>query len=449
MVPECSVCGLAVDWLRSCYQSSWHLFADSPSTLTVGRYYFCPPSTPFAGISTNLSSRNWLDRNFLNEQALGEDLAAKQVWDNGLPPAALPRNQIIGSKDCISSGEQIVNALPESQIIDGFNSLCFRPRVPLDPVWDAASSYNSCSLQYFYARAIEWVYDGDLASLTTAFRLLLGPATVVTLYPGNASLPEMCVAKTSTCSVIVIDGTTTFQQIALQAFMGINLPVNFGLIDTQPLWYAASSQAVSNLNAAGIDTTKPIMIAGHSYGGAAATVLYARLLLSGNQGPFRMITFGNPKPGGQLLRTVLEGGTAIHLANDDDLVTALGPDLLELAPVQITLPLPVLSNWTHWKRPLNQVRQDINGVLSPNVGVLLDYATLLALATNAIAHIQPNPITGHTIPEYARRIRVRCPNPEYPVSPALWAFLTAQSDMLLEDLTNMLLEDSSHMLLEI
>ena len=114
----------------------------------------------------------------------------------------------------------------------------------------------------------------------------------------------------------------------------------------------------------------------------------------------------------------------------------------------MTFPVPILVNWTNWKRPPNQVRQDQMGVLTPNLGVLLDYATLANLTVHALTNVQPNPITGHTIPEYARRIKVRCPNPEYPVSPALWAFLTASEVMLLEDLSVMELEDASAMLLE-
>lgn len=400
--------------------------------------------------SDNLyTSRIWLDRNFINVQNLGEDLTEDHTWDNGTPPAVLPNNEQIGSKDCIAFGESLSHAIGPSGLRNGFAIACYTPTIPRDPIWEAASTYQSCSLQYFYAKAIEWVYEHDIAKLTTAFRLLLGAPTVVTFYLGTPILPDMCVAKTSTCSVIVIDGTTTFQQIALQAFMGIDLPFNFGAFGTQPLWYTASTHAVTNLQAAGIDVTKPIMIVGHSYGGAVATILMARILGSGRTQPFRMLTYGNPKPGDSRLRTILERADGIHLANDNDVVTALGPDLLELAPVQVTLPIPVLSNWTSWKRPPNQVRQDTNGVLSPNVGVLLDYETLLDLAIHAITHVAVNPITGHTIPEYARRIRVRCPNPEYPVSPALWAFLTQPEAMLLEDLTNMQLEDLTNMLLDL
>ena len=330
LIPDCSVCGLAVDWIRSCYQSRWHLFGDAPGTSTPGRYYVCPPKTPFVSVPNLYLSRTWLDNNFINVQGLGEDLTTKHTWDNGTPPAVLPNNEIIGSDDCIRDGDSIVNGLDFTKIRNGFSISCYAPAVPRDPIWEAASTYQSCSLQYFYAKAIEWVYEHDIAKLTTAFRMLLGPATTVQFFLGTSALPDMCVAKTNTCSVIVIDGTTTFQQGALQAFMGIDLPFNFGAFGTQPLWYTASTHASNNLVAAGIDVTKPIMIAGHSYGGACASVLMARILGSGRTQPFRMITYGNPKPGDERLRQILESADAIHLANDDDVVTALGPDLLEL-----------------------------------------------------------------------------------------------------------------------
>ena len=56
-VPACSVCGMAVDWLRSCYQSEWALFKDAPTTLIRGRYYFSPPKTGFYAGTTLLASR--------------------------------------------------------------------------------------------------------------------------------------------------------------------------------------------------------------------------------------------------------------------------------------------------------------------------------------------------------------------------------------------------------
>lgn len=360
----------------------------------------------------------------------------------------MPLNQQIGTNECIASGETIADALEISELTNGFVSSCFVPAVALNPVWDAASTWQSCSLQYFYGKMIEWTYTASTSLVTTAFQMLLGPAATVRYWPGSDILPDMHTVVTTQCSVIVIDGTTQFQQLALQAFLGITDPQDYGLFSTSPLWYTASQTAATNLQAAGADPAKPIMIAGHSYGAAVAAILYARLYHANPTRPLGAITFGIPKPGDARLRDFFRTTNTLHLANDNDIVTTLGPDAFELAPILALLPIPILSNWTNWKRPFNQTLMLADGTLRPNTGAILDSATLLTLANDALSHIQPNPITGHFMSTYLSRIQTRCPDAEYPVSPALLAFLNQPQSMLLEDLTPMLLEDLSDMLLE-
>jgi pimeloyl-ACP methyl ester carboxylesterase len=416
--------------------------------LTTGRYYFCPPSTPFVGGPTNYGSRRWLDNNFINVQGLGEDLTSKQPWYNGGQPAALPRNEIIGISDCVANGESINDAITVADLKNGFNSACFVPAVPLDPTWVTASSWQSCSLQYFYAKMIEWTYTANTANVRTAFQMLLGADTTVNYFAGGGLLPDMHIALNPQCSVVVIDGTTNFQQLALQAFLGIDRPQSFGQFSTQSLWYSGSQFVIDNLNALGAPPDLPVMLAGHSYGAAVAAVTFARLKFFNSSRPLGAITYGIPKPGDFRLGNVFEGSNSLHLANDTDIVTTLGPDVLELAPVLDTIPIPILSNWTYWKRPANSTLMLGNGDLRANVGALLDYQTLLALTIDALTSTNPSPILGHVIGTYLGRILLRCPQPEWPITPALWNFLTMGGSMLLEDLTNMELEDHSNMLLE-
>lgn len=328
---------------------------------------------------------------------------------------------------------------------DGFALACWMPDVPLDPGWEIASTWSACSLQLFYATVIGWMYEGNVANITTAFQLLLGNSAVVTWHVGTASFPDVVTVVTLSFSIVVFDGTQTFQQLATQAFLGISTPTNFGAISTFPLWYNSASRGNAFLTADGANPTAPVMLVGHSYGGASASILASRYRLAQAGRDVRLLTFGDPKVGDARLVDLLTTCPGISIANEDDLVTALPPDLLQLAPVIIALGVPGLLVWNAWLREPNRALQDGNGNLTFNANPILDFPTLLTFAQQALASQQINFIAPHTIEEYRRRILLRCPQCGWPVSAALCLFIKT----FVPPVSNcILMEDSGYVLLE-
>lgn len=99
MTPEASLCGYAVEWLRSCYASQWRLTNDS-TALTPGRYCAAPPDTPFFEQLHSYGSRIWTTDDFPDGQPLrGEDRDARQRWYNGGTPEVFPSAIAIGQTD--------------------------------------------------------------------------------------------------------------------------------------------------------------------------------------------------------------------------------------------------------------------------------------------------------------------------------------------------------------
>jgi pimeloyl-ACP methyl ester carboxylesterase len=421
-MPSCSPCGLAVDWLRSCYRSRWQLFSDS-NVSTPGRYYFSPPNTPFVQGVHNYGSRNWYEKNWQLEQGLGESLTASQKWNRGDQPAVLPRNHIVGSPSCLSAGELIADALQPQDERNGFAVACYAPAVPLDPIWETVSSWGICALQFFYASIIRWISYGNTYSPPIAFQMLIGGNPKCTYHDGGGVWPNLWTCITPSCSIAVMNGTQNFQQAATQAFLAIISPQDLGGFSGSWFYYNGSSFVQKCLEDDGADFSKPIMLAGHSYGGAVCAMLAARYYGSKGAQSVRLLTFGAPKVGDQRLQQQLGNQYGLALANDDDLVTALPPDKVTLYPVALFLGLPLLYVWDQWYRLPNQYLQDVNGHLSANNSPILDFQTLLNYTNRALAHLQLPTITAHYIDEYRRRIEARCPQPTWPVSPALWLFL--------------------------
>jgi hypothetical protein len=336
----------------------------------------------------------------------------------------LPENIIVGNPACLANGELLANALAPESIENGFNSACFAPQV--DDKWMYASAWPSCSMQFFYARILTWLYEGNTTSIGIAFRMLLGNTPTLTYHPGNALLPDVVTVVWPTGAIACVDGTSNFQQLATQAFTVIAPPTNIGLYGTLPLWYAASSWINTCLAEDGADPTAPLMVVGHSYGGAAVANLAARYRAADANRPIMYLTFGTPKPGETRLQALLTDCSGIALADDDDPVPALPPNTLLLWPVASALSLFRLTVWGDWIRIPNQALQASDGTLSFNEEPTLGFGTLLDWAQRALAGTPLPVFPGHAIEEYAARILTRCPFPEWPISRPLWQFLIGQ-----------------------
>lgn len=412
-----------MDWLRSCYISEWHLFRDSPNTKTGGRYYFSPPDCDFVGVMHHYGSRGWYDGNYEILPSLGEDINTRQKWDRGDEPAVLPNAEQIGSDDCLTNGAAFNKALTTDGMRNGFPIACYTPAVALDPFWEIASSWDICSLQFFYATIIKWMYIEDEVRIRMAFVLLLGPLAETTYIKGTAVFPDLVICKFPTFTVVVADGTNSFQQLAMQAFAAISPPTNIGIYSTYPLWYAASTYIIDKMIALGVNNAKPLLVVGHSYGGVAMQNVAARLIAADDTRVIRAMTFGDPKPGDQRLKDLLLAVPGISLCNEEDIVCSIPPSRLVIFPVATALFLPILFVWTAWHSETNRARQNIDGELSFNVDPIID-SPLLTHLVNQIVLGQPfDTVQPHFISEYRRRIEVRCPRPEWPVSTILWRWL--------------------------
>jgi hypothetical protein len=106
------VCGYAVEWLRSCYRSTWFL-PETGSAPIRGRYWF-NDDAPFYPNEHAFTSRNWSNDAAAESAPYGEQ-PGKQTYDKGGFPTKHPDPVLVGTDDCIANGEHAGE--PDWQIV--------------------------------------------------------------------------------------------------------------------------------------------------------------------------------------------------------------------------------------------------------------------------------------------------------------------------------------------
>ena len=123
----------------------------------------------------------------------------------------------------------------------------------------------------------------------------------------------------------------------------------------------------------------------------------------------RWLTFGAPRPGDEALRNLLSLPTrGCALANSDDAITAIPPDIDSIIPAETILGRQ-LTAFAEWKPPRETWRQLADGSIEPNVYPSLTTQELIDLLEHVWTQHTFFDYPAHRIREYQRRIRLRCP----------------------------------------
>lgn len=358
-------------------------------------------------------------------QGLGEDINANHVYDAGSLPALMPANVTVGSSSCILNGERPSDTIPANSLVNGFPGGCYvQPPIPDDP-WETMSDYQSCSLQLASAKMIEWVYDAEVGRLDALAGLMLGPTYTLTYVPGFGTHPSYYVAVSPEATFVWLDGTVNFQQFALQATYSLIPPQNFGVLSTNSFWYTAATGLHLTLALLGANPTGPIFLSGHSFGAVTVAVLAARYRAANPNRQIRYLTYGMPKVGDARVPALLRLCQGWSMVNTFDVVPTLPADEVMVAALIAFLGAGVLLNWTFWQRGPNQMLMDGAGRITPDTLPLLDFPTAIVVASKVLASLPVPTIVDHFITEYFKRILLRCPNPEWPFTPAEYALILA------------------------
>ncbi len=153
------MCGYAVEWLRSCYRSTWRLFRNNADQLTEGRYYFAAPDAPHYPGWHNLGSRNWTSDERDPEPQLGETGQTPRPWDRGERHPGLIPPGLVGSPECVALGDQfpLSPADQTRELVCGIDARCWLtaglPVLICAETHPAAGDVEGISVEYFAIRS--------------------------------------------------------------------------------------------------------------------------------------------------------------------------------------------------------------------------------------------------------------------------------------------------------
>lgn len=400
MTPGCTLCGYAVEVVRSCFRSRWRLFRGRPET-TAGVYVFADDSTPCYPGWHNYWSRDWVSDE-LDGAELGEDPAATRGYSLGAPLGWIPAPQLIGDADCIANGERWPLAVKPT-IDAGFDARCpeqvAAPRVDLDPT----NPTNWC----FWSQVAELVYrDPTAARLQVATALGVAPTGYVQQEQLGTTPQFFALTPPRPLPVvIVIAGTSTVEQWLAQIQYGARPPTGFGVFATLPFWNGVVDYILGKLLPLAIPTLQDVIIVGHSMGGAVASVLAARLRIGQPLRRIQLLTLGSPRAGDARLYGILASTDMVNLQNDGDVVLSIPVNLFELP---LTLQILVQQNYPPgsllWAVQPARYRVSWEGLVEQGAGQPGENVPTLAVVFFFWLHINIPDFSPHLQQEYERRL---------------------------------------------
>jgi pimeloyl-ACP methyl ester carboxylesterase len=394
-----------VEWLRSSYRGEWSLFQDRPDVLTPGRYVRVPSDWPDLPVPHYLGSTIWLAEDELQFQGgLGEK--RRGSWDNGSSAVPLPIPTIVGSSACLSEGEPTYPPESGRNFYGGWVERCFESNRPMHdnppPNFDILDRAN----QITYASILALLYV-DPASAALVAQAFLGPTATITMVPNGAStVPGSIIGVRPDFTVVWISGTTTPEQAALQVLYAPFLIQFLGPWSTSPFWFLASLAIESRIDAAGVFPILPIVLVGHSYGGAIANILAARYRFGRALRRVQSLTFGAPKSGDLSFQLVMQTVTSVQMQNVGDPVCSLPPGLIELLPLIPLFPLVFTSAYAQYASNPGAWQLANDGSISGGNGGFLAFDLLSGIISKAVANMPQDLYPAHAIAEYVRRLQL-------------------------------------------
>jgi pimeloyl-ACP methyl ester carboxylesterase len=403
---------MALDWIRRCYVTKFKLFSDSNATVT-GRYYEVPPGTPFYPFQHIYGSADWDAKPYEEQPDFGQVRAATKKWDPGQLPVDLPLPIFVGSPGCAGRPTPIAAAIPYNQTVDGWLPKCLGIPAVLVP-WFTYTSYMRCTCQLLWEWVICELYDNNLAPITALFVKLLGDVTIV-YYPRIVELPRFMVIVTDDWCMVACEGTTNFQQAALEGLYSPLGPQNVGAYSTHGFWQTCANRIIAALDELGYVNGTPIFLAGHSLGGATVLVAAAVLRLGNADTRIRYFTFGAPAIGDARIVRLLESCEGMCLDNVGDPVPSVPFGFRELGPVLPLVGRVFVIRLERWLSAPRHWRQYVNGDLDPGPDLVHTTAVIRQIYSDIQAGLLLQPFEAHPTATYIQRTRRRCPGPAWPI----------------------------------
>lgn len=274
------------------------------------------------------------------------------------------------------------------------------------------------TVQYWLATLCRATYQTSGDAFRLAARAVVPSSYPITFVPNAAGLvPGYGLIVLPDCGVLAISGTTNLGQWLEQLFASTTSPTSFPTSGQQDngatlATYLTAANTIHAAVAAVMPDDRPLLLTGHSMGGAVAELLHYRYRGSfGGRRPSRCLTFAAPKPGNATVAENMRTSSAVlrRLIVEGDFVPALPPDLGLLNVVVPPALAPQSSYWSSYRAPGVPYYVDVDGAQTngaePFLPLLMISAMVTAAAGNPLA-----PLDRHLMRTLTARTRAVYPD---------------------------------------
>jgi len=205
---------------------------------------------------------------------------------------------------------------------------------------------------------------------------------------------------------LFFSGSSTYQQLALQAAASFAGPTPCGGVKTSTFWCQSFTDLWVRTLAWDLPDRPNVICAGHSYGGVMAALFAAAIHAQTPAKDVSLITYGCPCPGDQQFSETLADINAVHIVNRGDPVASIPPAGSQFNLVGFLLnPLQSLA-WRAWYPLKNRTAVDADGSYRFVSSIDADLAVLQVLTEELAAAEVPAPFAAHDQWEYTARLKL-------------------------------------------
>ena len=389
--------------MRTCFKSAWRLFRGRPDIITPGRYTWAVRTQPHYPYPHHFGSRDWTLQERDPWPELGETDGPRQ-WVNGAKMGPTPPPRVIGQRACLEDGATYPVPLPVVELAAGFDRRCFDGTDLLNEPYNLRVDVRQREHQRALSLLLCLFYTNpNLAG--QQLQAFMGPGSTVLVTPNSQSyFPGTLIGHQGDVTILVISGSGNPQQLALQAFLSGQGPTSYVTYATSHLWNLAADHVHQRYVDSGASLTGPIILVGHSYGGAVAAILAARYRIFSPGRPIQLLTLGMPPPGDDALLAWLDQVVSWHIRNEGDPVPYLPPSGVLIDLLRWLVPANLLRGWGRWRWPLNSWGLSPAGVYTQNPDPGNIYAVVLAVVTDYLLGRPIAAFAAHSACETARRL---------------------------------------------
>jgi pimeloyl-ACP methyl ester carboxylesterase len=331
----------------------------------------------------NLGSRNFTSDDSGVEFQLGELVDATQFWYSGAATGETPLAVRLGDRECIERGE--TPGRVSLSLRAGWDARC--PVAPIPPSPPSWRTLNALWIddQVDFAD-IHATFYADANAAANQLADLIGPvATTSFVANGAGPFPGTIFATSPNQVIVIVSGTSNASQWALQIAYGTVAPVDVGGFKTSAIWNSAAEAILQRMEAAGLPADREIVFVGHSYGGAVAQILAARVHMADPMRRIQLLTFGAPVAGNAELGNHLASVNQVHYVNTGDPVANLPPSGDLLKAVSPVVPAFILSGWRQMDPPRNLILLQADGSMEGNPNSTMSWGSAWEIVRKLVA----------------------------------------------------------------